>query len=250
MHFAFKIAMVAFVLSGLNNLPAQEKQSDGFRKIPFGTAREEWLTSMKSRYKMKPSFPLGEQWPMSGSGMNLYMTSDSVYCLTDYILGHRSYTVLFYFNSDNKFYGFRLKGDKDKRPGTASAGQEQMCESGLTGIETKNLLEDVQFLQKVFEVKYGNPTRVLKYDTDEICRNAEKIFWIQKSGRHLAVIGSIGTVYSDGRNHNSVKYTPVAVMYDPELMGKPAPGATLFSLEGSPRLKEEQKIVEKAAESF
>jgi hypothetical protein len=252
-RLAIKIAIVACLLMGSNRVRAQENPLHGFLNIPFGATREAWLSELKSRFKMKPGFILGQsQWPMSGSGMDLFWTSDNVYCLKDYALGDRLFTVLFYFNNDGKFYGFRLKGENDPHSRTPRAmpdDPKHRCESGLTDIESQVLLEDVLFLQNVFETKYGTPTIVQKFETAEICENPGRIFWVQKTSRYLAAVGTICTVHAGGHKSRS-EYSPVAVVYDQELKGKPVPGATLMSPVPPPHVTEERKIIEKAAGSF
>jgi hypothetical protein len=254
MRFACKIAITAFMLSGWSTLLAQEKLPHGFLNIPFGATREAWLAELTSLYKMKPTAPCGlSQWPMYGSGMYLLWTSDNVYCLKNFALGDHRFTVLFYFNSDGKFYGFRMKEEKSNRSrirNTTPARTEQMCESELTNIESQDLLEDVLFLQEVFEEKYGRPTNVQKYNADDICQHADRIFWIQKTSKYLAVVGTISTVFVGYPKNRPKMYSSVAVVYDQKLRNKPTAGASLWLPEGSLRAVEKHMNIQKAAGSF
>ena len=240
MHFAFKIALVVFVMAGLRPLPAQEKQPHGFLNTPFGATRVTWLADLKSLYKMKPTGL--SAWPMHGSDMDLLWTSDNVYCLKNFAISDRHFTVLFYFNSDGKFYGFRLKDDQD-RP----SSPDEICKSGLSDPEARKLMNDVHFLESVFEEKFGQPTKVPQYDEDELCNNASRIFWFQKTNHYLAVIGTINTVSA---GEGPKMYSTTAVIFDQDLRDKPKPGESLFFPEGSSSALQEQKGIKKAAKSF
>jgi hypothetical protein len=254
MRFACKIAFIAFMLSGWSTLLAQEALPHGFLTIPFGTTRETWLSELTSLYKMKSATPYGlSKWPMYGSDMELLWTSDNVYCLKNFELGERRYTVLFYFNSDGKFYGFRMKEEKSNRSriqNTTPARVEQKCESELTGMESQDLLEDALFLQEVFEEKYGRPTNVQKYNADDLCQHADRIFWIQKTSKYLAVVGTISTVFIGYDKKRPKMYSPVAVVYDQKLRRATTTGENLWVPEGSFHALEKHSSIQKAAGSF
>jgi hypothetical protein len=262
MRFTFKIVIVAFMLSGWSTLPAQENHPQGFLNISFGATREAWLTELTSLFKMKPN-PYGlASWPMYGSGMDLLWTSNNVYCLKNFVFSDRRFTVLFYFNNDSKFYGFRLKENKYMGPleqnETSAVSEdsenledpEEMCKSGLSNIESKNLLDDVHFLEKVFEEKYGSPTKVQEFNTDDICQKADRVFWIQKTSRYLTAIGTITTVFVGGIKKRPDMHSTIAVVYDQELRGEPTAGETMFFPEGPPHVAEERTTIQKAAGSF
>jgi len=247
-RFACKTAIVAFMVSGWNMLVAQENAPHGFLNIPFGATREALVAEMKSRYKMRPSFPL-TQWPLNGSGMDLLWTSDQVYCLKNFALGNRLFTVLLYFNNDGRFYGFRLKGESDRRdriPLVTTAGPAVRGESGLTSQESADLLEDAMFVAKVFEKKYGMPSGLQEYNAADIYRNAERLFCIQRTGRYFK---AVGTLCAGVRKHGDKSYAVVAIVYDKKLGNNPAGAEGLVSPD-SQHAKEERKQIEKAAGSF
>ena len=249
MRLAFKLAIVAFILSGWSALQAQEKQPHGFLNIPFGATRETLLAGLTSSYDLKPT--VLSAWPMCGSGMFLLWTSDNTYTLEHFALDERRFTVLFYLNSDGKFYGFRMKEEEDNRSRIRNAAPphlEKMCTSELTGTQAQDLLEDALFLKKVFEDKYGSPTRVLQCSAEDICRDADRIFWIQNTNRYLAAVGTITTVFVGYKEKFANMHCPVAVVYDKEL--RPAAHESLMSAEGTPAITEERKSIKKAAGSF
>jgi hypothetical protein len=65
----------------------------------------------------------------------------------------------------------------------------------MSELESKNFQEDVLFLEKIFESKYGSPAMVQKYDAAAISCNTQSIFWVQKIHHSVAAVGLLFEVY-------------------------------------------------------
>jgi hypothetical protein len=247
----FMSVMLIIVLAGW--FAAAKCQNDaprGFLDINFGTSKKAVILALKEHYKMKQSFPIAE-WPMNGCGMDLMRTSENILCLTNYVINEKKYTVLFFFNSQDRFFGFRFKGTEGMVgafPNVAYGALPVKGKSGMTSQDAAVLLEEALFLSKVFEKKFGAPTKVIEYRIENLMDNGERVFWMQKNDSYFSAIGSICI----GRTNDGTQtYSLIANVYDYKLKEKITDDfSTPITRQDSLLIKQESKLIEKAAESF
>jgi hypothetical protein len=129
----------------------------GFGELAFGTKYETVLSSLIAKHQFKKS---PDDSTLYNGPNSMKLTAEEMLRISNYSLGGSTFDLHMDFNQNKKFYNFMFEGRE--RP-------EKEFET--------QVMDDVKFLSKVFEKKYGEPDKKFRVLGQNIKEGYNSLYW-------------------------------------------------------------------------